>query len=245
MKTTPFKSPEKFEEEIKNFANRYRTIVEEHAERISDYFEISCYNRIVEYYAGLGYELSVKNLQAGRFRYKCSPAGHLHNFSFFSASKEGEKTFYIFHNATVQSFYSNDVYTTPDIVVAYTQTPEFTDCYYETRLKMSYLKNADVITFFESKHLTPFPELIINFVGTVNELKPDCLKNEPNVSLFNHLAPSLLMSGVAGKPCIKIKQSLEDRYFVNILDNMMDSSSSSVLSSMNVMHLTTYDSKRK
>ena len=43
-KTTPFKAPADFEKELTDFSNRYRVLLAEHAKRISDYFEMTCYN---------------------------------------------------------------------------------------------------------------------------------------------------------------------------------------------------------
>lgn len=44
-KTTPFKAPSDFEKELTDFSNRYRVLLAEHSKRISDYFEMTCYNR--------------------------------------------------------------------------------------------------------------------------------------------------------------------------------------------------------
>lgn len=41
--------------------------------------------------------------------------------------------FYIYHNATVQSSFDENVYTTPDIVVSKTNKPSETKDYYATK----------------------------------------------------------------------------------------------------------------
>lgn len=227
-KTTPFKSTDEFEKELVEFANKYKTIIQDHSSNISDYFEISCYNMIIKYYEQRGYKMQVRNLQGGKFKYKCSPNGYLENFSFFCAmlqnSETDEDVFYVFHNATVQSAHDKKVFTSPDIVVSKVKQSCYTDDHYQTKKKLSYLKNDDVITFCEAKHLSPFPELMINFIGTVNELKPICLteKGFDDMCLKDHIAPSLMMSGSESKPCQTIRNSLERRYFVNYFDNLFD-----------------------
>ena len=48
-RTTPFKAPTDFEKELTDFSNRYKVLLAEHAKRISDYFEMSCYNLVVRF----------------------------------------------------------------------------------------------------------------------------------------------------------------------------------------------------
>lgn len=229
-KTTPFKAAADFEKELTKFANQYKTIIHDHSDKISDYFEISCYNMIIKYYEQRGYKMQVRNLQGGKFKYKCSPNGYLENFSFFCAMIQNrgtdEDVFYVFHNATVQSAHDKKVFTSPDIVVSKVKQSCYTDDHYQTKKKLSYLKNDDMITFCEAKHLSPFPELMINFIGTVNELKPICLTDSgcDDIYLQDHIAPSLMMSGSESKPCQTIRISLERRYFVNYFDNLFDNS---------------------
>lgn len=49
---------------------------------------MTCYNLVIRYYEKKGYELEVQNLQAGKFKFKCSPTGLLKNFSYFKATKK-------------------------------------------------------------------------------------------------------------------------------------------------------------
>ena len=234
-RTTPFKDPAEFEKELTDFANKHRTAIAEHSKRISDYFEMSCYNMVVSFYEKKGYILEVQNLQGGMFKFKCSPNGLLKNFSFFKASKiVGQsitEVVYLFHNATVQSAFDDKVFTTPDIVVARTDKPAETKDYFSTRKTLSFIPKESLVTFCEAKHLTPFPELMISFIGTVQELKPECLidlKDRPN---SDHIAPSLMMSGTLGKPTSRIQDSFEKRYCVNFFDNLFEGASYSPFTS--------------
>ena len=225
-KTTPFKAPSDFEKELTDFSNRYRVLLAEHSKRISDYFEMTCYNLVIQYYEKKGYELEVQNLQGGKFKYKCSPTGQLKNFSYFKATKKDKQglgeVVYIYHNATAQSAFDEKVFTTPDIVVSNSNTPAETKDYYTTKKILSYIPKENLITFCEAKHLTPFPELMVNFIGTVHELKPDCVDNNEKYSDSEHIAPSLMMSGTFSKPTRRIQYSFEKRYYVNFSDNLFE-----------------------
>lgn len=226
--TTPFKAAAEFEKELTDFANIHKITLAEHSKRISEYFEMSCYNLIVRYYEKMGYTLEVQNLQSGRFRFKCSPKGYLYKFSYFKATKVkddgSEEVFYIFHNATAQSSFDDDVFTTPDIVVSKTDSPSEKSDHYATNLKLTYIPKENLITFCEAKHLVPFSELMVCFTGTVHELKPECMYDGEKEE-SNHIAPSLMMSGTLSKTTRKIKDSMERRYYLNYIDNLFEDKS--------------------
>lgn len=224
-RTTPFKSPADFEKDLQDFSRRHRVLLAEHAKRISDYFEMTCYNLVTRYYEKKGYELTVQNLQGGKFKFKCSPNGLLKNFSYFKATKladGGEQVVFIYHNATAQSAFDDRVFTTPDIVVSKTDTPSETKDYYSTKKALSYIPKQSLVTFCEAKHLSPFPELMVNFIGIVHELKPECIDGNAIQKDSDDIAPSLMMSGTFGKPTSRIKDSFESRYFVNFFDNLFE-----------------------
>lgn len=180
MKTkSPYKDNKEFEKDLKNFANKFRVTIAEHSLKTSGYFEISCYNLILRYYEKKGYTLEVMNVQSDGFKFKCGPHGYISNFSYFKATKTDgdgqEESVYILHNATVQSAFDDKVFTTPDIVIAKTDVADETTDYYITKHKLTYIGKENLVSFCEAKHLTPFPELMINFMGIVHELKPECL----------------------------------------------------------------------
>lgn len=224
--TSPFKDVDLFEKEIKEFVNKFKATVSNHSKRISDYFEMSCYNLIVRFYENNDYKVSIQNLQEGKYRYKCSPSGIQSNYSSFLVSKQvGKKEleFEIQHNLATQSSFSKEIFTNPDIAVIKKGTFKTTTKYYTTKRRFSYVKNTDLITFFEVKNFNPFPELIFNFIGVVNELRKDILTNSAVSKRPIHLAPSLMVSGKPNKQTERIKKSLEERYCINILYDLFDS----------------------
>ena len=236
MKTkSPYRENKEFEEDLKDFANKFRVTLVEHSLKTSGYFEISCYNMILRYYEKKGYTLEVMNLQSDGFKFKCGPHGFISNFSYFKATKacgDGQvETVYIFHNATAQSAFDDKVFTTPDIVIAKTDVAAETTDYYITKQKLTYISKENLVTFCEAKHLTPFSELMINFMGIVHELKPECMSYKSEKVISDHIAPSLMISGTFGKPTKRIQESLEKRYNVNFFDNLFDDSSVGAFSS--------------
>lgn len=248
-RTTPFKAVTDFEKDLTDFSNKYKVLLAEHSKRISDYFEMTCYNLIIRYYEKKGYEVSVQNLQGGKFKFKCSPTGLLKNFSYFKATKSdkqgNQEVVYIYHNATTQSAFDEKVFTTPDIVVSRTENPMETRDYYTTAKALSFIPKESLVTFCEAKHLSPFPELMINFIGTVYELIPDCIKNASKHLASDHIAPSLMMSGACGKPTKRIQDSFEKRYYINFFDNLFeDVAVRHLLSKSNLNQIATLGKKR-
>ncbi len=217
---SPFKDWIDFEKEIRDFANKYKTTVVNQAKRTSDYFEMTCFNYIVKFYELNGYELEATNLQARRYKYKCSPAGIQSNFSHFEATFDSGKNIFLFeiqHNLAVQSSHDGNIFTTPDISIIKKDGVQYTKSYYDTKTIFSFVNNKDLMTFCEVKQFNPFPELLFNFLGVLNELKKEYMVDNGIEHNPIHIAPSLMISGKPNKQTKNIKISLEKRYCVNIL----------------------------
>lgn len=227
--TSPFKEQALLEKEIKDFANKFKTTVVTQSKRISDYFEMSCFNFIVHFYELKGYTLTVQNLQGGQYRYKCSTSGIQSNFSHFKATIVIDKTQYEFeihHNLAVQSSQDKDLFTTPDISIIKTGKAETTTEYYDSQKRFSYVDNVDLMSFCEVKQFNPFPELLFNFIGIINELRKDIMTDTAEEYEPVHIAPSLMISGKPNKQTLKIKYSLENRYCINIIYDLFYSGTS-------------------
>lgn len=219
-KTSPFKDVKELEKEITAFANKFKTTVSNQASRISDYFEMSCFNYIVKFYELNGYVVSPENLISKQYRYKCSTAGIHSNFSHFTAViQKGDKKYEyeIHHNLAIQSSHDSELFTTPDISIIKKGTAMTTKEYYDSKTTFSFALNKDFITFCEVKQFNPFPELIFNFIGITNELLKNSLKSKAVKYQTPHIAPSLMVSGKPNKQTRKIKISLESRYKINII----------------------------
>jgi hypothetical protein len=220
---SPFKDKAELKTEITTFINIYKTTIVNHVDRMSDYFEMSCYNYIVKFYQITNYNVSICNLQNGAYRYKCSPSGIQSNFSHFKIEKtvdEVNHEFEIHHNLAVESAHNQNIYTTPDISVIKINSVKYRNDIYETKIKLSFVEQANLISFFEVKQFNPFPELLFNFIGVINELAPQIINKTTLELKSKHLAPSLMISGAANKQTKAIKKSLEERYCINIIYEM-------------------------
>ncbi|OJV64964.1 MAG: hypothetical protein BGO41_15370 [Clostridiales bacterium 38-18] len=210
-------------DDIRKFLKTNKAVIGSYSKRISDIFEISVYNSIVRYYQDNNYTVIPKNLYGNVFKYKLSPNGYPSNFSFFEVEKKiGKKvmSYEVRHNLTVESFHSTGIYMTPDISVIkkgsiVTTTPLTVS---KTLRAINFVKSSDVISFYEAKNFVPFPELIFNFIGIVNELIPKCLKKTSSNGI-EHIAPSIVISGKGNDHTDNIKKALETRYCINCIYN--------------------------
>lgn len=187
---------------------------------MSDYFEMSCFNYIVRFYENNNYSLKADSLQNGKYRYKCSTSGIHTNFSHFKATIDfngKQYEFEIHHNLAVQSSQDDELFTTPDISIIKSGTVLTTKEYYNTRTIFSYVNNINLKSFCEVKQFNPFPELLFNFMGIINELRKEIMTNTAKEDKPIHIAPSLLISGKSNKQTERIKVSLECRYCINII----------------------------
>lgn len=225
---SPFKDVKELEKEITDYINIHKAKIKNQASRISDYFEMCCFNYVVKFYERSGYEVSVENLQDGEYRYKCSTQGNQHNFSYFQVAikhKNRWRRFDVHHNLAVQSFHDENIFTTPDVSVIKRDCIQLSDDFYEGNKVFSYVENEDLITFCEVKQFIPFPELLFNFIGTLNEIRHDIICDAFETAEPNHLAPSLMISGKPNKHAERIKESLENRYCINVIFDLFDSGS--------------------
>lgn len=111
----------------------------------------------------------------------------------------------------------SEIFTTPDIAVIVKGKVKSKTDYYESKRVFSYVENINLQSFCEVKQFNPFPELIFNFIGIVNELKHEILTDTAEQIEPIQIAPSLMISGKPNKQTQKIKESLEKRYCVNII----------------------------
>lgn len=215
---TPYKDASILIRDIESFLSRHSSLFRSQGTRISHFFEMSCYNYVVKFYETNGFKVTPQNLQRGTFRYKISAVGNPENFSHFLVSKKVKETLYEFeihHNLSIECAYEKDIFYTADISVIKKGSIERIDPPTYS-VKRSCCKSVNLETFFEVKHLSPFPELLFSFTGIPDSF----LIKEHRSKIIQHLAPSLLMSGRANFHSEKIKSYLEKRYSINIILNL-------------------------
>ncbi len=215
----PFKDLGELKREIESYLKINRATIYNNSKRISDFFEMSCYNNIVRFYENNGYEIQIRNLTKSKFYYKTTTAGDPDKYSFFEVSRKvGKRTskFEIRHNINVQSSHCPDTYTTPDISIIKINSLKVDHSFYTTKMKYHFIENRSLISFCEVKNFNPFPELIFNFIGVVNELRPRLLKKTKHIG-NSHISTTLMISGKANTHADKIIANLQSRYHINIL----------------------------
>lgn len=220
----PFKDLNELKRDVETYLRKNRSSIHNNSKRISDFFEMACYNNIVRFYENNGYDVSLKNLINGKFVYKTTTAGDPSKYSYFIVTiKIGnlEYKYEIRHNINVQSYHTDDTFTTPDISIIKPNSIKVSTTFYTNATRYFYIENKSLISFCEVKNFTPFPELLFNFIGVVNELKPNLLKR---VNFVNnrHIATSLMISGKSNSHAERIVLNLQSRYHLNILSDLFN-----------------------
>lgn len=220
----PFKDIKELTRDVESYLRKNSSAIYNNSKRISDFFEMACYNNVVRFYENNGYTISIKNLVKNKFKYKCTTAGDPANYSFFEAVHNNVNLNFVFeirHNINIQSYHTHNTYTTPDISILKPNTVLIDYTFYNSAKKYHYVENSSLISFCEVKNFTPFPELLFNFIGVVNELKPLLLR-KPNKTGNMHIATSLMISGKSNNHADRIINNLEDRYHINVVCDLFN-----------------------
>lgn len=224
---SPFKDNKALQSQISGFLANYGAVFAQEASRTSAFFEVAVYNDLVAYYASHGFSVTPRDLSVtssgAQFVYAMSPSANPSKCSFFEvvkAYKRGQTHSYeVRHNVRIQSAHDPAVFVSPDYAVLKPGALQSVRLkhYYNGKVDYHFVPASSVLTFAETKHYMPSPELILNFVGIVNELKPDLLaKKYPSVRPF-HFSPTLFVSGAGSFHTKAIQASLSSRYNINVL----------------------------
>lgn len=225
MSKSPFKDNKDLKSDIEKFLNVHRSTFAQEVDRTSAFFEIAVFNDVVRYYEANGFHVEPKNLRPKKrqFVYALSPNAKPENASYFHATKaykrKPNREFELRHNVRIQSAHDERVFVSPDYAVIEPESVEFTHVkhYYNSKAEYFYVKSENVTTFAETKHYNPGPELVLNFVGLVNEILPSLIGGDPPGHLPKHFGPALFISGVGNAHIKDIRDSLMERYRINVL----------------------------
>ena len=206
----------KLESQAKTFARRHGYFMRQNAKRISSMVEIAAFHSIVDFYESRGWAISVENPGPKMsFRYKLTASGLEETFSYFKATKDGE-TVCIYSNTAIQSAHDDHLYFTADVVVSSEAGAETQKLLSGRR--HSFVRNGDIVTFAEVKHLVPFPEVLFNFSGIVLEFLPEFIDKKIVVDNHApHLCPILVFSGSGSEHVNRVRDNLSARYHLNII----------------------------
>lgn len=222
---SPFKDNEQLRRQIGAFLKSHGTLFAQEAKRTSSYFELAAYNDLVRYYETNGYKVKPANLKGTSqqyFNYAMSTTAKPENCSYFTVRKRyksGKRwTFEIRHNLRIQSAHDEHIFVTPDYAVIDSGSIRTTRLrhYYNGKSDYAYVDPKSVRTFGETKHYNPSPEMVLNFVGVVNEIKPGFIEGDFPEELPKHCGPCLFVSGVGNAHTSYIRNSLAERYRINV-----------------------------
>lgn len=220
----PFKDLKELQRDVETYLRRNRTAMYNNSKRISDFFEMACYNNIVRFYENNGYVVSLRNLKNNKFVYKTTTAGDPSKYSFFEVRRQIGQIDYIFeirHNINVQSYHTNNTFTTPDISIIKQNSILVDNTFYANATRYFYIKNSSLISFCEVKNFNPYPELLFNFIGVINELRPNLLRQRKYTNT-KHITSSLMISGKSNSHTDRIISNLQSRYHINIICDLFN-----------------------
>ncbi|MCR3922021.1 MAG: hypothetical protein NUK65_05820 [Firmicutes bacterium] len=212
---------------MEDFAREYSTTYSKKKRELSASFEIGCFLALVQYYEQSDCTVNIKNLgDDGEYRYLTTPSGNPRNFSYIEF-KKGDDEFELRQQVRIRcSHIDNDIAFTPDIVILKkdTEIQAIKDSDYAKGNRCFYSVNVEeVLCAHECKSLSPFPELLISFLGMVfaahswlNELT-DCSKVKEEGL---HLAPTLFVGGFAKALHLRMVNSLKTNFPINIILGM-------------------------
>jgi len=220
---SPFLDNALLRQEIDHYLARFRSTFAQEIEKTSAFFEIACYNDLVRYYENMGFEPRPQNTapRTRQFIYALSPNAKPANCSYFLLERKYRSTivaFEIRHNLRVRSAHDDGVFISPDFTVIKPGMLESIRSkeYYNGKVDYDFVRAERLQTFADAKHYAPSPELILNFVGIVNELFPDLMTGALHSAVPKHLGPSLFISGSGNLHHQRIRASLARRYGINV-----------------------------
>lgn len=222
---SPFKDNKELKKDIQIFLNKHRSTFAQQINKTSAFFELAVFNDVVRFYENNGYDVAPKNLKTKKrqFVYALSPNTKPENASYFHVikkyKKKPDREFEVRHNLRIQSMHDNRIFISPDYAIIKPEsiTSEKLQRYYNAKADYFYVEAKNLATFAETKNYNPGPELVLNFVGIVNEIMPELMAKKPPSELPKHFSPALFVSGIGNSHIRDIKESLKTRYGINVL----------------------------
>lgn len=210
------------EAKVKAFSARYRILYSNKTRERAASFEIGCLHMLLGNYSKVG-GLEPQNLtDQGEFRYLTSPNGNPANFSWIKFSHE-TGDFQIRQQVRVKSHWSEDIAFCPDIVVLKPNTQienEKPSDFANGKRPFYSVKSSEVISAHECKSLSPFPELLVSFIGLFQAAHSWYDHQNPNNHAADkgvHLAPCLFVGGDSRPIQRRMINAIENKFPVNIV----------------------------
>jgi hypothetical protein len=179
-------------QELRRFAARHRTALDEASRRQAQFLEIGALAFVVEHYRKNAYTIEAHGLDANRlFHVKLGSQGNPANYSWFTC-RRGKAEFDIYLNLPVLGGYGDGgIYVVDVGVVRHASLGR------RRQDEPLAVRNEDLITFAEAKNFRIYPMLLAHFIGIIHELQPPCLgRRRPyGFTRDSHFAPALFTVG--------------------------------------------------
>ena len=216
--------------EIKKFSRLFGIVYRSTKRERSASFEIGCFHMLLNNYSGI-MDLVPNNLtKENEFRYLTTPSGNPSNFSWVQAISRADNQIYqIRQQVRIQSHWGKDIAFCPDLIVLKPDS-EITDLkdpdYANGKRSFYTIDSSQVIAAHECKSLSPFPELLVSFIGMFEAAHAWFGVGE-NMRDMNythddgeHLAPCLFVGGDARPIQRRMIEALEKAFPINIVTGL-------------------------
>ncbi len=217
---------EKLEKELKAFSKKHKTTYSISKNNLAAAFEIGCFHALMQFYENCGYVVSAENLtKEGEYRYLTSPAGNPNNFSYVKITGP-DGIYEIRQQVRVRSHIDSAIAFSPDLVVlkADTEIKAVRDPDYAKGKKDFYTLQSDyVVAAHECNSMSPFPELMVSYVGMLVTAHKWYSEKNPFKFCDNtstHLAPTLFVGGCASGLHLKMIRAMRGSMPLNIIVGM-------------------------
>lgn len=207
---------------MRQFAISHALVLTQTKRQVSAAFEIGCFHALTEFYE-LEFDVTPMSLgDDGEYRYLTTPSGNPNNYSYLSLSgPDGD--YELRQQVRIQSHAHPEIAVTPDLVVLAAgaeidtnRRPEFAS----GKRGFYTVGSADVVAAHECKSMSPFPELLVNFIGILVACHAWFDDGSPAYVVDPegpHAAPSLFIGGDASALHLKMIAGLEETYPLNVV----------------------------
>ncbi len=209
---------------LKIFCRDYNVVYAVKERERSASFEIGCLHMLLTNYEQAG-ELYPENLnEKNEFRYLTSPNGNPENFSWIRLSLN-EQDFQIRQQVRIKSHWHDDIAFCPDIVVLKPNAhidSVLDEDFANGKRRFFTVSSDQVVSAHECKSLSPFPELLVSFIGMFQAAHQWFTTTSRRYTEPQgiHPAPCLFIGGDSRPIQRRMIEALEDVFPINIVSGL-------------------------
>lgn len=173
-------------------------------DRLPILFEALTFFSLAKRYKKKGCNIRFKKLVKKKFRYKNTPKGNPHDYSYIEIIRSQLEIYELRPNLRVFGHDLPEIPITPDCSVIKSRSLKKNS---SIKYLGIVLDNSNLITFVEAKKINGFPTLISSFRGLVEDLCPNFILEPEKIQFQNediHPYPILALSGrLSNNACLQ------------------------------------------